>query len=188
MKADFSMSFFNSVGRNRLMTVSALRLMAAVTERDSRSLAALADEIWREYYPAIIGLEQVEYMLQTFQSPEAIDKQQAQGYRYFFIAVQGDPVGYLSILPDPVTNTLFLSKLYLLRQRRGQGWGRLVLKQLEIMAREQALQRITLTVNKQNAIAIAAYQRMGFSITAAVVTDIKAGFVMDDYRMLKKLA
>ena len=43
--------------------------------------------------------------------------------------------------------------------------------------------RIILRVNKSNRIAIAAYERMGFSNQGSIVTDIGSGFEMDDYLM-----
>jgi ribosomal protein S18 acetylase RimI-like enzyme len=42
-----------------------------------------------------------------------------------------------------------------------------------------------LTVNKDNADAIAFYRRVGFRIVEPMVTDIGSGFFMDDYRMKK---
>ena len=44
--------------------------------------------------------------------------------------------------------------------------------------------RLILAVNKHNANAIAAYRRWGFEVERALVTDIGAGFVMDDYLMV----
>ena len=45
-----------------------------------------------------------------------------------------------------------------------------------------------LTVNKDNAGAIAWYTRMGFKNAGAIVQDIGAGYVMDDYRMEKSIS
>ena len=46
---------------------------------------------------------------------------------------------------------------------------------------------IWLTVNKNNSGSIEAYKRMGFNIIDKIITDIGAGFVMDDYKMQLKL-
>ena len=45
-----------------------------------------------------------------------------------------------------------------------------------------------LTVNKQNKMAIRAYEKQGFITVDAVVTDIGEGFVLDDCIMEKPLA
>ena len=44
------------------------------TADDRQRLAALADEIWHEYWPALIGDAQTDYMVENFQSLEAIER------------------------------------------------------------------------------------------------------------------
>src|SRR5262249_43125878 len=78
------------------------------------------------------------------------------------------------------------SKLYLKREARGSGAGRLTMERIERFARGRGLGSIWLTVNKRNP-SVRAYQRMGFAITADLCTDVGAGFVMDDYRMEKAI-
>ncbi len=50
-------------------------------------------------------------------------------------------------------------------------------------ARADSLDCVVLRVNKRNRVAIAAYERMGFSSQGSIVTDIGGGFEMDDYLM-----
>ena len=50
-------------------------------------------------------------------------------------------------------------------------------------AKELGTHAITLTVNKYNTNSIKAYEKMGFKNTGSIVSDIGAGFVMDDYTM-----
>jgi RimJ/RimL family protein N-acetyltransferase len=58
---------------------------------------------------------------------------------------------------------------------------------IEDLAKQMHLGKITLTVNKSNINSIAAYQKIGFKNAGSVVTDIGAGFVMDDFIMDKAL-
>ncbi len=44
----------------------------ALTDAEVEALCALAGEIWREHYPAIIGQAQIEYMLAQRYRPEVI--------------------------------------------------------------------------------------------------------------------
>ena len=48
---------------------------AVRTTDDRQRLAALADEIWHEYWPALIGDAQTDYMVENFQSLEAIERE-----------------------------------------------------------------------------------------------------------------
>ena len=149
------------------------------TERDINTVAALADEIWREHYEPIIGLAQVEYMLEKFQSAAAIAAQiSEQGFRYYLIGEQNH-IGYLGFQRED--DVMFLSKLYVKKSARGQGVGARAVGFLRGLAKKQGMEKIRLTVNKGNALAIAAYERAGFTRTGELVIDIGGGYVMDDF-------
>lgn len=56
------------------------------TPHDQKVLADLAQEIWTEYWPAIIGKTQTDYMVNKFQSKEAIEEAMAdQAFEYWFL-------------------------------------------------------------------------------------------------------
>jgi len=148
--------------------------------------AALARDIWYEYYEPLIGLAQVEYMVGKFQSVSAISGHVRGDYQYFLMQREGIPVGYLAVQPQPAQDSLFVSKLYLQRQARGSGTGRAAMTFIEQLAHQRGVGRLWLTVNKGNP-AIKAYERLGFRIAGPIVMDIGNGFVMDDFRMEKSL-
>ena len=154
-------------------------------KEDVKQVEELADEIWTQHYTPIIGSDQVRYMLENFQSFEAIVKQMSEGMNYFLMDFQGKPVGYMASKPDD--EDLFLSKIYVLSGMRGKGIGGYAMNFLANMAREQGFRHMTLTVNKNNTDSIQAYQKMGFVNLGPLETDIGNGFIMDDYLMKKKL-
>jgi ribosomal protein S18 acetylase RimI-like enzyme len=161
-----------------------LREMGAGDSETAAELAELAESIWTEHYTPIIGAEQVRYMLDRFQSAEKMLEDIAvDGYRYF-IACDGEKkVGYCAIKPDFESGGLFLSKLYVEKSRRGRGIARLMLEKSVVIARENRLDHIWLTVNKHNVNSIEVYKKLGFVIVEEMVKDIGGGFVMDDYKM-----
>jgi ribosomal protein S18 acetylase RimI-like enzyme len=158
-------------------------LLAVNSQAQIDKIASLAYNIWNEHYPSIIGREQVDYMITTFQSATEIRRQIEEGYAYYLIEHQGQTAGYLALAPDPLNRRLQLSKLYIDAGMRGQGIGKDALMQIKEMAGEQGYETLWLTVNKHNADAIKAYESMGFITTGSLVTDIGNGFVMDDYKM-----
>ena len=163
------------------------RIKKVQTEADIDRVAALAREIWHEHYTPIIGQAQVEYMVPKFQSSEAITAQIHEGARYDLILDTHEAVGYIGVVPDLQAGELFLSKIYIHRQRRGQGLGRLALEHVESVACALNTLHIWLTVNKNNTASIRAYEHMGFVHRRAICQDIGQGFVMDDYLMDKTL-
>jgi len=145
----------------------------------------LAYEIWTEHYIPIIGAAQVSYMLEKFQSERSITNQIDQGYLYFLIQYDSKYIGYIGAIQKG--EELFLSKIYLKSDKRGKGCGRQAIKFVEELAKERYCSKITLTVNKNNANSIKAYEKIGFINAGSVVQDIGNGFFMDDYKMEKNI-
>ena len=163
------------------------RLVERTSPKDLQRVQELAEEIWREHYIPIIGREQVEYMLSRFQSAEAIAEQIGQGYVYYLMLARGEPAGYLAYVRDPDGVSLQLSKIYVRPGERGSGLGKAGLRLVQDHCLRLGLDRIRLTVNKNNSDSIAWYRRMGFEYAGAQVADIGGGFVMDDYVLHKKV-
>lgn len=148
--------------------------------------ARLAGEIWREYFPGIISPEQVEYMVDKFQSLPAMEEQiRSQGYTYYQIRCGEEVLGYTGVCPE--ADGLFLSKLYLKKEYRGKGYATKALRELTALCREKGYKFIRLTCNKGNTHSLEVYRHWGFVQTDAVKTDIGGGFVMDDYVMTYNL-
>jgi diamine N-acetyltransferase len=160
-------------------------MIIAVTTQDQIAIVeSLAREIWTEHYTSIIGKDQVQYMLDKFQSKYAISIQiTEEGVRYFLIEEEGHYIGYIGV--QSKGEELFLSKIYIRADERGKGFGKKAVQFLEDIARKLKLKKISLTVNKNNIGAVKAYERMGFKNLGPVVQDIGNGFIMDDFIMEK---
>jgi ribosomal protein S18 acetylase RimI-like enzyme len=163
----------------------ATELIEVTSEEQVEVVVTLARAIWREHYVPIIGGEQVDYMLRTFQGPSAIAEQRAAGSVYVLLLQDDAPAGYAAVAPAEAG--LLLSKLYVKRTYRGRGLGKRLLAFAEAACRDHGFHCLWLTVNKHNAASIAWYERRGFTNVGSLVTDIGGGFVMDDYRMEKPL-
>ncbi len=146
----------------------------------------LAKEIWNEHYVPIIGQDQVDYMVNNFQSLKAITDQINQGYSYYLIKEKDDFIGYIGF--EFQDTALFLSKFYIKSSSRGKGVGKQTIDFLINLAKENKKDKITLTVNKNNKNSITAYEKLGFKIVENLVTDIGNGFFMDDYKLIKEIA
>lgn len=154
---------------------------------DLALVASLADAIWREYYPSIIGEAQTEYMLRRNYAIATLADEFARGVAFDLAFVEAVPVGFAAYGPLPDAPAFQLHKLYLLAAHRGAGRGATMIGRAEARARDAGASRLELRVNKRNALAIRAYERAGFRVTEAVTVDIGEGYVMDDYRMVKEL-
>ena len=156
-----------------------------VTQENIPALAQLAHEIWFEYWKTLLSPEQIKYMVEKFQSENAIRSQyNNERYTYWFIDLNGENIGYFGLSEQ--TDYLFLSKLYIKKDFRSQGFGHKAFDEIKKIAAEKHYNEIQLTVNKYNSNTIAAYKKWRLEIIDAVVTDIGSGFVMDDYIMSYK--
>ena len=165
-----------------------LLFLPVTAETEICTTAELAGSIWKEHYLPIIGEEQTKYMIQTFQSADAIRRQiERDRYQYYLLKSGHADAGYISLRAEPENHAMFLSKLYVEKNFRGQGFSRAAIWFIEEICRRDNFGMIYLTVNKQNLISIAVYEKLGFFRARDLVTDIGSGFVMDDYVMEKYL-
>lgn len=149
-------------------------LKACQTDQELSQVADLANEIWHEYFPSIISIEQIDYMVKKFQSFEAMKQSALQ---YYQVLDNGKLVGYVGLGFEP--EEVFISKLYLKKTTRAQGLATKVFEQIKQLAKGKA--SLYLTCNKYNEHSLAVYQHWGFKIVDSVETDIGSGYVMDDY-------
>lgn len=161
-----------------------LDIVPVSTVEQIQEVAALAELIWHEHYEPIIGVDQVNYMIEKFQSAPAMKKQMEQeGYQYYMLLHQGKLTGYFAIKEEE--ETLFLSKFYIDKSYRGRDYARSALNFIEEYCYERRLNKLWLTVNRHNEISIKIYNKLGFKNVGTQVTDIGSGYVMDDFIMEK---
>lgn len=149
---------------------------------DIPEIAALAEKIWKIHYPPIIGMEQVEYMLNKMYSKEALMDQIYLGQMFYFIRHEGNNVGYFGVSnEDPLE--LFIHKFYIDSERQGRGLGMQAFQKLIEMFPECSTAR--LTVNRYNFKSINFYFKAGFVISEVKDFDIGDGYVMNDFIMTR---
>ncbi|MCB0476674.1 MAG: GNAT family N-acetyltransferase [Crocinitomicaceae bacterium] len=156
-----------------------MKIELATTKESIQQIEELGREIWTEHYTPIIGIEQVNYMLDKFQSARAITEQIGEGYLYYQLVEEGELIGYLAI--QKREESLFLSKIYVRKDQRGKGFGRQAMEFVFDQAKAMNCEKVNLTVNKYNEGSIKSYEKMGFQNVGDAVFDIGEGFVMDDF-------
>ena len=153
-----------------------------ITLNDIKEFSEFASVIWHEYWTCILSDEQIDYMVNKFQSEKAVTNQiNNENYTYFYIFYNSQKAGYIGL--SDKSDYLFLSKIYIKKEYRHKGIGTKVFDFIKQFAVKKGHNKIVLTVNKYNKNTITAYKKWGFSTTDSVVTDIGNGFVMDDYIM-----
>ncbi|MCF6203410.1 MAG: GNAT family N-acetyltransferase [Methylococcaceae bacterium] len=165
--------------------VNAISFSKVINAGEIATVVTLADEIWNAHYVPIIGQSQVKYMLRTFQSKEAINKQINESFTYFIVNKDNFPVAYFAITELDDSKKVQISKIYVKQSAQKKGIGLSIIKFIETYCLRLGAAEIWLTVNINNKQAIKFYQKVGFKKMHCLVQDIGNGFVMDDYLMSK---
>jgi len=156
-------------------------------EQEIKALAQCAKEIWNEYFITLISQAQIDYMVQQFQSEEALKKAIYKDHYTYFIGYEADRIiAYCGVQVQG--NRLFLSKLYVKKQYRKQGIASKLLQKAIHFAKQQQCDAVYLTCNKYNENSLSIYRHKGFTTIDSVQTDIGEGFIMDDYILQLKLS
>ena len=145
-------------------------------------VAQLAKDIWRQWYPSVIGHEQVEYMLQKFYTLESLLQQKNEGKQQFYIVLDKTlPIGYVAI-SEKGSSAFFIEKFYVQPQAHNKGIGAFLMQKIVDIYKPKSL---TLHVNRQNYIPINFYFKQGFKIERVADFDIGNGYFMNDFVMRK---
>lgn len=152
--------------------------LSVENEAGISEMSKMATDIVREHFEPLIGKEQNDYMLEMFQTEQAIKEQLKNGYEYFFVRDENRNLGFLAFYPRE--DAMYLSKFYLYKSERGKGYSHQMLEFVISNAKKWNLKGIELNVNRQNS-ACYAYERLGFKILRSEKNSIGNGFYMDDY-------
>ncbi len=144
-----------------------------------KELSALATSIVREHYDPILGKTQNDYMLEKFQSVQAISEQLEDRYIYYLVKEGKEDLGFIGFYPRE--EDLYLSKLYLKKNERRRHIGKKMMDFVIAEAKRFHRNKITLNVNRYNDDSIAFYEHYGYKRIREEDNDIGSGYYMNDY-------
>ena len=166
-------------------------VMPVATRKQIIEVEQAAHHVWHNYYKDIFPTEQIDYMLEKYQSADALQDQIREGYVYYMLMADGDLAGYMCIRAK--NDHIILSRLYIKAEYRRQGLAKKAIAHVESMLRSPALERhdikkIRLHVERDNHFAINVYEHLGFRKVKSVDTDIGNGYVCREYVMDRKVS
>lgn len=162
-----------------------IEIIKANTHEDCILIANLAKRIIPKVYYPIVAPAHVNMFIDKYQTVEAIEEQLKNGFQYFFLLYDKELVGYLGIVIR--SDSLLLSKLYILEEYRGKKIGKKALIFTEDQAKNSHCTKIELLVNEYNTSTIDLYKYFNYSIVDLVHHNFEDGLVVRDYRMEKIL-
>lgn len=166
-----------------------MHTIRSASVEDIPLIQELSHEIWHEVYPSVISMEQIEYMLESMYSTEALKEQIIQLKHHFLILEsEGEAVGFASysIKSELEPGRYRLHKLYVRTRLHGKGLGKSMIRHICSLIIQKHGSELELNVNKRNP-AVSFYEHLGFYREKETKIDIGNGFVMDDYLMVLNL-
>ena len=152
--------------------------IAEAGPKDSGRIVQLAWEIWPEWYDQVIGPEQLSYMLNRLYQEEEILSRMGSGLQFVLVRSGKRNAGFFAIR-NAGRQLCRLENLYLKKEYRGKGVGKLMLQKLAAMAEDAGNKVLQCNVNRFNA-SLQFYLKHGFCI--AEEKDIPFGpFFLNDF-------
>jgi len=159
-------------------------LLRPIALHEIPQLSRLAHDIWQAHYPAVIGQQQVDYMLATLYSEASLQHTFEAGEQLFYFVEENNTTEGFVAVSFPQPQECFINKLYVRHTQQRGGIGGRTLQSLENIFPQADIFR--LQVNRQNYKAINFYFKNGFVIEQVADFDIGQGFFMNDFIMTKK--
>lgn len=163
-----------------------LEIAPVADDEGLRIISSMALSVWKDTFTGIISDSQILYMLERFQSFEALKRQTSEeDYTYLLVTDDGEPIGYCGYRLDD--RGVFLSKIYILKGFHGRHISTRIVDLLKGIAKDSGRDIIHLTVNRNNTHAVDVYRHLGFETVGTADTDIGGGYEMNDYLMELKV-
>ena len=136
---------------------------------------------WPATYGETLPPDQLEYMLRTIYSTEALQQQIKDGQQFIIAYEDGQPVAFAAYSPKQNEPLVYkLHKIYILPNQQGKGVGRLL---IEFVVKEMyPCTLLQLNVYRHNK-ARYFYEKIGFRIVSEIDIPAGEGFVLKDYVM-----
>jgi GNAT superfamily N-acetyltransferase len=164
-----------------------LREVRIAKREDLWQIRELAQKIFPVTYEQIVNEGQVDYMMDLFYTPQALESQLDSGQIFLIIYYEGEAAGFASYTRINEVGDFKLNKIYLDYTKQGKGLGKWLLHDVIYRVKSAGGRTLQLNVNRHNK-AKGFYQNMGFSIVKEELLDIGGGHYMDDYVMEMRIS
>ncbi|MBE6517971.1 MAG: N-acetyltransferase [Thermoplasmata archaeon] len=133
-----------------------------LNESDAESISEYIHDMWVDTYAPIIkgGRQHAEDIFDDWVGPGRIRKDMSMGHFYAYPVKDGRILGLMSAGKEG--DELFISKVYIAPEHRGEGYGSEAVKLVLDYGRARACKRAVLEVNPKNENAKRFYSGLGF--------------------------
>ena len=155
---------------------------------DLNTIQEIVNKTWPITYGEILSKEQLDYMMDLIYSDESLIKQiQKKEQLFYIVNEETSVIAFIAIEHNYKNEAVTrIHKIYILPEAQGKGTGKILIDSIQKLAKENKSTSLSLNVNRLNK-AVAFYQKLGFEIIVEENIEIGNGYLMEDYKMEKKL-
>lgn len=152
---------------------------------DAALIRELAREAWIPTYAPILSEAQLGFMFEEWYSISGIEKSMQEGQLFELLFLEENKPAGFAAFSLATADHAKLNKIYILPAFKGKGFGKSLIKHIEILVKNAGRKVLQLNVNRYNP-AVHFYHACGYAITQE--EDIPIGnYWMNDFVMEKKL-
>lgn len=163
-------------------------VMPVATEKQMNEIEQIASDIWYNDYKNIFPPEQIDYMLQKYQSKAAMKKQMAEHTIYYMLFSDNCFAGYVAFQAHH--DHIFINRFCIKPEFRRRGLAKRTIHAFDNMvsgAEFRNINKLRIMVEQNNNSAIAAYEHLGFQKIKEVTTALGNHYFSQDYLMERKI-
>ena len=165
-----------------------MTIISEAALEDFKSVQQIVAVTWPVAYGEILTKAQLDYMIKTFYSDEALKSSVLdKGHRFLMAKEDQVSLGFASyehiVGQRPLTK---IHKIYVLPNTQGEGIGTKLIAAIDAIARQNQSQALALNVNRFNK-ALGFYRKLGFRIVGEEDIKLEHGYLMEDYIMERVL-
>ena len=133
--------------------------------------ADLASELWHEVYKRYYPAKQLDALVETLQSADAIEEDIDRDVNYFLVFLGDKLIGYFAWKME--NTALHLLHLYLRPEYRGKALGRDILASCERLARGEGRGRVSCEVHAKCLPVMQFFKARGYRVLAPAETVVE---------------
>ncbi|WP_028509980.1 GNAT family N-acetyltransferase [Ruminococcus sp. NK3A76] len=139
----------------------------------------LANRIFGQHYTQLMPRPQIDYILDSFNSFNAINERiSSGGYKYYSIMCDNRPAGFFAYVPR-LGEAVEITEIGVIKKQRGKGCCKKALNFIVTKAKEGGARTVKIKIDKKNETALNAFKALGMQEIGEEQTKLMGDFFVE---------
>ncbi|MCR5815448.1 MAG: GNAT family N-acetyltransferase [Ruminococcus sp.] len=139
----------------------------------------LANRIFGQHFTPMMPRQQIDYILDTYNSYNAINERiSTGGYKYYSIVCDSRQAGFFAYVPR-LGEAVEITEIGVIKKQRGKGCCKKALDFIASNARENGAKTVKIKIDKKNEMALNAFKALGMQEIGEEQTKLMGDFFVE---------